>query len=141
MRFKKRLPVAGNEQDGTIEQGVEQALKNFRSSVHAWSEAEYSKPRTAKIVRLTSWRTVATWALGCVLAVGSVGGGVYELRHKQELARIAAAKAAEQQKLADMERVRKDDEDLLAKVDNDLSRHVPRAMEPLAQLMTVDEAQ
>jgi hypothetical protein len=40
-----------------------------------------------------------------------------------------------------MQQDRKDDEDLLAKVDSDVSRQVPRAMEPLAQLMVEDETQ
>jgi hypothetical protein len=57
------------------------------------------------------------------------------------LAKIATAEAAKQQKLADEQRARKDDEDLLAKVDNDVSRQVPSAMEPLAQLMAEDEVQ
>jgi hypothetical protein len=32
-----------------------------------------------------------------------------------------------------------EEEDLLAKVDSDVSRQVPAAMEPLAQLMAADE--
>jgi hypothetical protein len=35
----------------------------------------------------------------------------------------------------------KENEDLLAKVDSDVSRAVPSAMEPLAQLMADDEPQ
>jgi hypothetical protein len=66
---------------------------------------------------------------------------LYARHHQQELAKVAAAEAARQQKIADMQQDRKDDEDLLAKVDNDVSRPVPRAMEPLAQLMVEDEAQ
>ena len=145
MRFQKGSPDAGNERGAELELSVDpglgEALQNFRSSVHAWSEAEYSKPRRVKVVHLTSWRTVAGWALGCVLAAGSVGGGLYARHHKQERARAAATEAARQQKIAEMQQARKDDEDLLAKVDNDLSRQVPRAMEPLAQLMAEDEAQ
>ena len=141
MRFKKGSPNAVKEKDVVLDPSLDQALKNFRGSVHAWSEAEYNKPRTVKVVRLTSWRTAAGWALGCVLAAGSIGGGLYERHHKQELAKVAAAEAARQKKLADVEQTRKDDEDLLAKVDKDVSRQVPRAMEPLAQLMTEDEAQ
>ena len=141
MRFQTGSPDAGNEQGTELEPGLDEALRNFRSSVHAWSEAEYNKPRSAKVVRLTSWRTVAGWALGCVLAAGSIGGGLYDRHHKQELAKAAAAEAARQQKIAETQQTGKDEEDLLAKVDNDLSRQVPRAMEPLAQLMVEDEAQ
>jgi hypothetical protein len=120
---------------------LDQALRNFRSSVHAWSGAAYSQPRTTAPVRRVSWRLAAGWALGCVLAAGSVGGGLYERHHRQELAKIAAAEAARQQKLAAEQRVREEDEDLLAKVDKDVSRQVPSAMEPLAQLMNDDGVQ
>ncbi len=56
--------------------------------------------------------------------------------------RIAAARVAEQQRLVAQQRerqARQEDEDLLAKVDSDVSREVPLAMEPLAQLMVEDE--
>jgi hypothetical protein len=123
-----------------FEAKIEQALKDFRSSVHAWSEAEYSRPRAVKLVHLRSWRVAAGWALGCVLAAGSLTGGLYERHHQQELAKIAAAETARQQKLAAEQRASKEQDDLLAKVDSDVSRQVPSAMEPLAQLMAEDEA-
>jgi hypothetical protein len=67
---------------------------------------------------------------------------LYERHHQRELAKIAAAEqAARQQKLEAEQRASKEDEDLLAKVDSDVSREVPSAMEPLAQLMTENEAQ
>jgi hypothetical protein len=141
MRFKTGSPDSRNEQDAALDPALEQALKNFRSSIHAWSEAEFSKPHAVRVLRLTSWRTAAGWALGCVLAAGSIGGGLYDHHRRQELAKIATAEAAKQQKLADEQRARKDDEDLLARVDNDVSRQVPSAMEPLAQLMAEDEVQ
>jgi hypothetical protein len=81
----------------------------------------------------------AGWALGCVLVAGSVSGGIYEHHHRQQLARIAAARAAEQQRQVDLARANQEEEDLLAKVDSDVSREVPSAMEPLAQLMADDE--
>jgi len=120
---------------------LERALKNFRSSVHAWSEAAYSRPRTAaSVVRHRSWRLAASCALGCVLAAGSVTGVVHERHHRQEMARVAAAaRTAEHERQVAAERVRVEDEDLLATVDSDVSREVPSAMEPLAQLMVEDE--
>ena len=141
MSFWTKLP--DNKHEQVEDEALEQALKNFRSSVHGWSEAVYSRPRqSVKVVRQTSWRVAAGWALGCVLAVGSVAGGVYDHHHRQEVARIAAAaEAARQQKLADEQRALKENEDLLAKVDSDVSRAVPSAMEPLAQLMADDEPQ
>jgi hypothetical protein len=135
MRLGTGLPDEGSELDGR----VEQALKNFRSSIHAWSESEYSRPRTVKHVHYTSWRVATGWALGCVLAAGSLTGGLYERHHQQELAKMAAAEAA-RQKQAAAERANKEEEDFMVKVDSDVSRQVPSAMEPLAQLMAEDEA-
>lgn len=140
MRFEPGLPNEQNEQGTDVT--LEQALKNFRSSVHAWSEATYGQARPVAVVRHTSWRLAASWALGCVLAAGSVTGGVYERHHRQELAKIAAAaEAARQQKLVAEQHARTNDEDLLAKVDSDVSREVPSAMEPLAQMMAEDGAE
>ena len=133
-------PIDENLSPGAPELG--EALKNFRASILAWSEAEYSRPRTAvKTVRQRSWRLAAGWALGCVLVAGSAGGGIYERHQRQELARMAAAAhAAESERLVAEQRVREEEEDLLAKVDSDVSREVPSAMEPLARLMAEDEA-
>jgi hypothetical protein len=123
-----------------VDTALEKTLKDFRSSVHAWSGAEYSQPHKPVKVYATSWRLTVGWALGCVLAVGSLSGGLYErhlLRDKAKIAR--AAEAARQQKIeADQ---RKESEDLLAKIDGDVSREVPSAMEPLAQMMVDDSTQ
>jgi hypothetical protein len=131
----------GEPQNPAIQdQVVEQALRNFRMSVHAWSDAAYSRPRTtAQIVRRRSWRLAVGWALAAVLMVGGVSGGIFERQQKIEQARIAAAaRLAEQQKALRERQAKLDDEDLLAKVDSDVSREVPSAMEPLAQLMNDD---
>jgi 1-aminocyclopropane-1-carboxylate deaminase/D-cysteine desulfhydrase-like pyridoxal-dependent ACC family enzyme len=122
---------------------IAQALRNFKASVDAWSEAEMSRPRSVKAVR-RSWRLAASWALGCVVAAGTLAGAVYERQHQHEQARIAAAKAAAQKAAQEQQSVAQDlatqtDQDLLANVDKDISRAVPAAMEPLAQLM--DEKQ
>ena len=128
---------------------VAEALKHFKASVDAWSEAAYSRPRTT-VVRTArhSWRRAASWALGCVLAAGSLAGAVYERHHRHELARIAAVEAAAQK--AAQERAASEqaaaantlttDKDLLATVDSDVSREVPAAMEPLARMMDEDGA-
>jgi hypothetical protein len=123
-----------------IDPQTREALGNFKASVHAWSENVVSRPRMAQdlVVRRT-WRTAAGWALGCVVFVGSVSGGVYENHRKQEVARIAAVREAEHQRQLAADRAR-EEEDLLAKVDSDISRAVPSAMEPLASLMTDDLA-
>jgi hypothetical protein len=57
---------------------------------------------------------------------------------------MAAARVAEQERLAAKQRnqqLQQEDEDLLAKVDSDVSRGVPSAMEPLAQMMAGDVTQ
>jgi hypothetical protein len=138
MRLEKGLPDEGRDQDAKLEQ----ALKNFRSSVHAWSEAEYSRTHHPEnVARLTSWRVAAGWALGCVLAAGTVAGGMIDQHHRQEVAKAAAAEAARQEQLQAEKWAVKESDDLLANVDNDVARQVPRAMEPLAELMAEDESQ
>jgi hypothetical protein len=126
--------------ESELEPELEKALADFRLFVHTWSDAAYHRPRTvAATVRRRSWRLAAGWALGCALMAGSLSGGFYEHHHRQELARIAAVRAAEQQKLAAEQRAREEEEEL-AKVDSDVSREVPSAMEPLVQLMDEDES-
>jgi len=119
---------------------LEQALSNFRLSVHAWSEDAYHRPRTVAVVSRRIWRLAAGWALSGALAVGVAVGGVQEHRHHQELARIAAAQQVERQRLATEQLAREEDE-LLAKVDSDVSRTVPSAMEPLAGLAADEDSQ
>jgi hypothetical protein len=118
-----------------VDAALEEALKNFRMSVHAWSDAAMSRPRTAQTVRHRSWRLAVGWALAGVLLTGGLSGGMFERQQRIERERIAAARLAEQQKVQREQRAMQDDEDLLAKVDSDVSREVPSAMEPLAQLM------
>ena len=121
----------------TLDPKMREALGNFKSSVFAWSEAMMSQPRTVQVEH-TSWRHVAGWALGCVLVVGVFSGGVYDHHHRQELARVAALQEAEHQRQLAAERA-KAEEDLMAKIDTDVSREVPSAMEPLASLMADDD--
>jgi hypothetical protein len=136
------------------------ALKHFKASVDAWSEAAYSRPKSIARTAQHTWRLAASWALGCLLIAGSFAGGLYEHHHRLEAAREAAMKAAEQkaeliraaaeQRVTPMpvaaniatkrqstavKRAVNTDEDLLATVDSDVSRQVPAAMEPLAQMM------
>ena len=126
---------------GVGEPELEQALSDFKASVCAWSDAEHARPRTAaRTVRHRSWRLAAGWALGCILVAGSISGGVHERHYRQEQARIAAAQEAARQRVAAEQRA-KDEEELLAKVDSEVSQEVPSAMEPLAQLMAEDEAE
>jgi len=118
---------------------LEEALKNFKMSVHAWSDAAYNSPRVlarpvAQQVR-HSWRLAAGWALAVTLVVAGASGGIFERNQRLERQRIAeSAHLAEQQK-AVRDQQALEEEDLLAKVDSDVSREVPSAMEPLARLM------
>lgn len=121
---------------------LNEALKNFRASVHAWSDAELSRERQpGRPVQLMSWRVAVGWALGLVLVAGSVGGGVYERQHQRAVAQAAALAAARQQAQLKEQLAAMEDEDLLAKVNSDIARKAPSAMEPLAQLMDEDQAQ
>ncbi|MGB9409343.1 MAG: hypothetical protein WCA89_17550 [Terracidiphilus sp.] len=121
---------------------LDEALRDFRLSVHAWSDAAYVRPRKAQ-AGSSHWRAsrlAVGLAMGCVLVAGGASAGVWQ--HHQREMRSAAARVAEQERLAAQQRdqrAREEEEDLLAKVDSDVSREVPSAMEPLAQLMAADE--
>lgn len=119
---------------------LDRVLSDFRSSVHAWSDAAYNRPRPiAAASSRVVWRTAAAWSLGSMLMIGTAGEGVFEYQHRHEAARIAAAREARQQRALAEEREREAEREL-AKVDTDVAREVPNAMEPLAQLMTEDES-
>lgn len=113
---------------------MREALGNFRTSVDAWSEAMMSRPREVKAPARANWGLITKWALGCMVFVGTVSGGVYSNHRQVEAAKIEAARIAEQQRQLAEQRVT-DEEDLMAKVDNDVTREVPSALEPLASLM------
>jgi hypothetical protein len=150
MMFNKQEPIE------IAEDGLKEALRNFRSSVHAWSEAEFVRPRTVLLAEQhRTWRRAAVWALGCVLAAGTLSAGIYEHHSHDQFARLAqritaqrmaAQQAARQNQLAAKQDAAQNqaegaaqapgaDEKLMAAVDQDVSQQVPSAMEPLAQLM------
>ena len=143
MELNDEMRVRGNQAAGPDEVDLKtrEVLGNFKASVHAWSDAIVSHPRNEPelTARKTWWRLTPGWVLGCFVFVGAVSGGLYQNHHQQELARIAAARKAEQQRQIAAECARQE-EDLLAKVDSDISRQVPSAMEPLAALMTDEES-
>jgi hypothetical protein len=142
--FNDKAGDVGNDAEEPDE--LDEALTNFRLSIHAWSDAAFSRQRTAvaPIAPRQVWRLAVGWALGCVLVAGGASAGLWQ--HQQREMRNAAARVADQQRLqerlATQQRslqARHEDEDLLAKVDSDVSREIPVAMEPLAQLMVEDE--
>jgi hypothetical protein len=129
----------GSEEE--LDQELELALKDFKSSVHAWGDAAYSRPRTvAPRVRHGSWRLASGWALGCLLVAGSVSGGLFERHHKLVLTQMAEQQRAAdlQRQLREQEAAKMTDEALLSGVDSDVSRQVPSAFDPLTQ-MSEDE--
>jgi len=126
----------------TLEPELREALGNFKLSVDAWSEAMMSRPREAKAPVRANWSAVVKWALGCVVFAGTVSGGVYQNHRQLEAAKVEATRVAEQQLEMEAAKLAKlDEEDLMANVDSDVARQVPSALEPLATLMTEDEAQ
>jgi hypothetical protein len=142
--FKDKAGEVGNIADEPDE--LDEALTNFRLSVHAWSESAFSRPQSAvaPVAPRRIWRLALGLALSFVLVAGGVSARLWE-DHQREM-RSAAARVAEQQRLQERlvaqqrdQRAQQEDEDLLAKVDSDVSRGVPVAMEPLAQLMAEDE--
>ena len=138
---RERRAEAAAQMPAETDADLEQVLQNFRSSVHAWSDAELSRPRTvSSSMRRRSWRLAAGWALGCALIVGGVSGALYERQHEAEMAKIKAQQDAETQRQLAAQRAKYAEEEL-AKVDSDVARDVPSAMEPLAQLMAEDETQ
>ncbi len=127
---------------GMIEEPVlDRALHDFRNSVRAWSDAAYNRPQIMREAapRRAAWRKAAAWSLASVLAFGVAGGGVLEYQHRQEMTRIAAAREAQHRRQLAEEHAR-EAEQQLARVDSDVARQVPNAMEPLAQLMAEDES-
>ncbi len=135
------LEVAKASFETSFEADLAQALRNFRASVHAWSNAELSRPRAiALAAHRHSWRFAAGWALGCLLAAGSLSAGLYQHHRNQTLVRMAYERQIEQQQFharqsAVSAQAGQGDASLMAAVDSDVSRPVPSAMEPLAQLM------
>ena len=124
----------GLESFENLEPELREALGNFKASVNAWSDAMLTRPREAKSPARANWASITKWALSCVVFLSTVSGGIYQNHRQQEAAKIEAARIAEQQRELAAQRA-KEEEELMAKVDNDISREVPSALEPLASLM------
>jgi len=125
---------SGESESLELEPELRETLGNFKASVDAWSESMMSRPREVKTPARTNWGLVTKWVLGCFVFAGTVSGGVYENHRQQEAAKIEAARIAEQQRQLAAQRTR-DEEDLMARVDSDIAREVPSALEPMASLM------
>jgi len=142
MIFKNQSELRPSD-DELLDPALKATLADFRLSVHAWADAAAARPRPLHADsphRGRLWRLAAGCALGCVLLAGSVSTGLYQ-QHQKEIG-IARAREAEQQRQLAAARATqqaRDEEDLLAKVDSDIARQTPSAMEPLARLMSDDE--
>jgi uncharacterized membrane protein YdfJ with MMPL/SSD domain len=123
---------------------VETALRNFRESVHTWSEAEYARPRSVPASRRSGlWfmhHRFAAWGLASAIAITAVGvpTGMHvhyeqQLKAKQQAAAEAEAKREFAERQAALQ---VNDEELLINVDQDIAQAAPDAMEPLASLMS-----
>jgi len=142
MTFRNQSELRPSE-DELLDPALQATLANFRLSVHAWADAAAARPRPLRAVsphRSRLWRLAAGCALGCVLLAGSVSTGLYQ-HHQKEIGIAQAREAEHQRQLAAARATQqaRDEEDLLAKVDSDIARQTPSAMEPLARLMSDDE--
>jgi len=156
MSLKKIGRVSEIEDELTPE--LDLALREFRLSVYAWSEAIMNRPRQTLAVapRRQVWKLAAGWVLGCALIASAITAGVFE--HRRRPVNIAQVRLPNQSNLAVrpgakpdpkpetkpetkqiIQQARLEDEELLAKVDSDITQAVPNAMEPLAQMMAWDE--
>ena len=139
MNHRNEGPESGGSNDDLeLEPELRQALSTFKSSLDAWSESAISRPRAAPSPARANLGLVTKWALGCAVFVTTVSGGVYEHHRRQEAASAEAARMAQQQQELAAQRA-KEEADLMAKVDSDISREVPSALEPLASLMNENQ--
>ena len=109
-----------------------QVLADFRSSVHALSEARMSRSRRGR----DALPPVLASGSGLGHGRGARGGRVVRwcdcingIANSRRLPRWPPSS------MRQLEEQRMQEEKLLARVDTDVSRQVPKAMEPLAQLM------
>jgi len=117
-----------------LEPELREAIGNFKSSLDAWSDDALTRPREISAQTPTNWGFMTRWALGCAVFVGTVSGALYQDHRQQEEAKIEAARIVQQQREFAAQRA-SEEADLMAKVDSDIAREVPSALEPLASLM------
>ena len=95
-----------------------------------------SRPRVVRVAR-GSGRRRLVWSLSMLVALAA-GGGSLLTHQRHEHARLEAMRQTEQIRLAAEQQAR-EEEELMARVDEDVARETPDAMEPLARLMSEDE--
>jgi hypothetical protein len=106
--------------------GLDQALVNFRGAVRGWSEEQFGGDFSVDWQRngVRSWMRFnrLRWAVVFMTLCVLVSGSVLLRRHQRIATEMAATDAA-----------------LLKQVDAEVSRTVPGAMEPLANMILWDE--
>ncbi|WP_109487834.1 hypothetical protein [Occallatibacter savannae] len=133
-RADANLKLDRGEDGLEMEPELREAIGNFKSSVEAWSDAALSRPREATAPARSDRAWMTKWALGSLVFMATVSGAVYENHRQQDFAKAETARIAQQQQEMIAQRA-KEEADLMARVDNDISREVPSALEPLASLM------
>ncbi|HUX45053.1 MAG TPA: hypothetical protein VMV57_09915 [Terracidiphilus sp.] len=140
MIWNRRAQVEEPAELEALDPVLQQSLAHFKASVHAWSADVESRPRTVMSTAPRVRRLAVGWALALLLGLGGVSGVLLKRQHREQLAQQAQQaqeRQLEQQRELDAQRAVAQ-QNLLAKVESDISREVPSAMEPLAQLMTDD---
>lgn len=120
----------------TQDEVLRQALGEFKDSVHAWSEAEWTRSRRVDATAPHRiWRRATGWTLAGVLLAGTTSGGVYVFHEHALAVQAAQAREVERQRAVAAEKARaQQEEEMLASMDTAVSRVVPSAMEPLVEL-------
>jgi type IV secretory pathway component VirB8 len=141
MNFEEQNKSAEHE---LTDMQVDTALRHFRESVKAWSEAEYSKPRSVRQTqRSNSWSVITSPLLGWSLAAAVVATtvAVPVAVHHQHVIEVQKHEAVVRQQQLDQEKAAQaraaaiDDDELLSHVDSDIAQDAPDAMQPLSKLM------
>ena len=153
---KAEEPLMGEFAQVEMDPVLKQALGDFKASVHAWSEAEFARPRTVHAEAHGLKRVALGWSLAGVLLAGGVTGVVMFSHHGHQDPAVATVQGTQspRQQAADAgqpatvqeaahpvsataaARQESQDEELLASVDSAVSRTVPSAMDPLVDLGT-----
>jgi len=133
-RMNENPKFVQRNDDLELEPELREAVGNFKASLDAWSEDAMSRPREIVAPARVNWSLVTKWALGCAVFMATVSSGIFENHRRQEMAKVEAARLAEQQRELVAQHAR-EEADLMAKVDSDIAREVPSALEPMASLM------
>lgn len=129
-----------------LDSHVEEALRNFRLSMHHWSEHELSRrpsTQTQPVHSVWHWlmAPAVTWAAAAAIAITAVGVPLGIHHHKvvvaQEQAAVVRQHMPQQTPEPAPTQVANsvDDDKLLEYVDADIAQQTPDAMQPLASLM------